>query len=133
MLNYLFSYLSADFSFLNVFKYITFRTGMSVFTSLLFVLFFGGPFIKYLKSSKHFDQPIRNDGPLSHIIKKAGTPTFGGILIIFSAVVSSLLWADIENIYVLISLFSILTFGLIGFLDDYLKIKNGNSTGVKTK
>ena len=133
MLNYLFSYLSADFSFLNVFKYITFRTGMSVFTSLLFVLFFGGPFIKYLKSSKHFDQPIRNDGPLSHIIKKAGTPTFGGILIIFSAVVSSLLWADIENIYVLISLFSILSFALIGFLDDYLKIKNSNSSGIKAK
>ena len=133
MLNYLFSYLSADFSFLNVFKYITFRTGMSVFTSLLFVLFFGGPFIKYLKSSKHFDQPIRNDGPLSHIIKKAGTPTFGGILIIFSAVVSSLLWADIENIYVLISLFSILSFALIGFLNDYLKIKNSNSSGIKAK
>ena len=133
MLNYLFSYLSADYSFLNVFKYITFRTGMSVFTSLAFVLFFGGPFIKYLKSSKHFDQPIRNDGPLSHIVKKAGTPTFGGILIIFSAIVSSLLWSDIKNIYVLISLFSILSFALIGFLDDYLKIKKGNSSGVKAR
>ena len=86
MLNYLFSYLSSDFSFLNVFKYITFRTGVAIFTSLSLVLFFGGPFIKYLKSSKHFDQPIRNDGPLSHIIKKAGTPTFGGVLIIFSAI-----------------------------------------------
>ena len=133
MLNYLFSYLSADYSFLNVFKYITFRTGMSVFTSLAFVLFFGGPFIKYLKSSKHFDQPIRNDGPLSHIVKKAGTPTFGGILIIFSAIASSLLWSDIKNIYVLISLFSILSFALIGFLDDYLKIKKGNSSGVKAR
>lgn len=133
MLNYLFSYLSADYSFLNVFKYITFRTGMSVFTSLLFVLFFGGPFIKYLKSSKYFDQPIRDDGPLSHIVKKVGTPTFGGILIIFSAVASSLLWADIKNTYVLISLFSILSFALIGFLDDYLKIKKKNSSGVKAK
>ena len=133
MLNYLFSYLSSDFSFLNVFKYITFRTGVAIFTSLSLVLFFGGPFIKYLKSSKHFDQPIRNDGPLSHIIKKAGTPTFGGVLIIFSAIISSLLWADIKNIYVLISIFSILSFTLIGFFDDYLKIKKGNSSGVKAR
>ena len=131
MLNYLFSYLSSDFSFLNVFKYITFRTGVAIFTSLSLVLFFGGPFIKYLKSSKHFDQPIRNDGPLSHIIKKAGTPTFGGVLIIFSAIISSLLWADIKNIYVLISIFSILSFSLIGFFDDYLKITKENSSGVK--
>ena len=133
MLNYLFSYLSSDFSFLNVFKYITFRTGVAIFTSLSLVLFFGGHFIKYLKSSKHFDQPIRNDGPLSHIIKKAGTPTFGGVLIIFSAIISSLLWADIKNIYVLISIFSILSFSLIGFFDDYLKIKKGNSSGVKAR
>ena len=133
MLNYLFSYLSSDFSFLNVFKYITFRTGVAIFTSLSLVLFFGGPFIKYLKSSKHFDQPIRNDGQLSHIIKKAGTPTFGGVLIIFSAIISSLLWADIKNIYVLISIFSILSFSLIGFFDDYLKITKRNSSGVKAR
>ena len=133
MLNYLFSYLSSDFSFLNVFKYITFRTGVAIFTSLSLVLFFGGPFIKYIKSSKYFDQPIRNDGPLSHIIKKAGTPTFGGVLIIFSAIISSLLWADIKNIYVLISIFSILSFSLIGFFDDYLKIIKGNSSGVKAR
>ena len=133
MLNYLFSYLSSDFSFLNVFKYITFRTGVAIFTSLSLVLFFGGPFIKYLKFSKHFDQPIRNDGPLSHIIKKAGTPTFGGVLIIFSAIISSLLWADIKNIYVLISIFSILSFSLIGFFVDYLKITKGNTSGVRAK
>ena len=133
MLNYLFSYLSSDFSFLNVFKYITFRTGVAIFTSLSLALFFGGPFIKYLKSSKHFDQPIRNDGPLSHIIKKVGTPTFGGVLIISSAIISSLLWADIKNIYVLISIFSILSFSLIGFFYDYLKITKGNSSGVKAK
>jgi len=133
MLNHLFSYLSSDFSILNVFKYITFRTGVAIFTSLSFALFLGGPFIKYLKSSKYFDQPIRNDGPLSHIIKKAGTPTFGGVLIIFSAIISSLLLADIKNIYVLISIFSILSFSLIGFFDDYLKIKKGNSSGVKAR
>lgn len=133
MLNYFFSYLSGDYSFLNVFKYITFRTGVAIFTSLSLVLILGGPFINYLKSSKHFDQPIRNDGPISHIIKKAGTPTFGGFLIIFAAILSSVLWADIKNIYVLISLFSILSFSLIGFFDDYLKIKKKNSKGIKAK
>jgi len=93
----------------------------------------GGPFINYLKSSTYFNQPIRSDGPLSHIIKKAGTPTFGGVLIIFSSILTSLLWADIKNIYVLISLFSILSFSLIGFFDDYLKIKYSNSSGFKAK
>jgi len=133
MLNYFFSYLSVDYSFLNVFKYITFRTGVAIFTSLSLVLILGGPFINYLKSSKHFDQPIRNDGPISHIIKKAGTPTFGGFLIIFAAILSSVLWADIKNIYVLICLFSISSFSLIGFFDDYLKIKKKNSKGIKAK
>ena len=131
MLNYFFSYLSVDYSFLNVFKYITFRTGVAIFTSLGLVLILGGPFISYLKSSNHFDQPIRNDGPISHIVKKAGTPTFGGVLIIFAAILSSVLWADIKNIYVLICLFSILSFSLIGFFDDYLKIKKENSKGIK--
>ena len=133
MLSYFFSYLSSDYSFLNVFKYITFRTGLSIFTSLSIVLIFGSIFINYLKSSEHFDQPIRNDGPVSHIIKKSGTPTFGGVLIIFSAIASSVFWADIKNIYVLISIFSILSFSLIGFFDDYLKIKKKNSSGIKAK
>ena len=96
----LYSFLSSfteSYSYLNVFKYITFRTGVAIFTSLSLVLILGGPFINYLKSSKHFDQPIRNDGPISHIVKKAGTPTFGGVLIIFAAILSSILWADIKN------------------------------------
>ena len=90
MLNYLFQELSSQISFLNVFSYITFRTGVSIFTSLVFVLIFGGPFINYLKSSTYFNQPIRNDGPITHIIKKSGTPTFGGVLIIFGVFFSSL-------------------------------------------
>ena len=133
MLNYLFSYLSSEYSFLNVFRYITFRTGVSIFTSLTIVLLLGGPFINYLKSSKHFDQPIRNDGPISHIINKIGTPTFGGVLIIFATLFTSLLWSDLKNLYVLISLFAISAFALIGFFDDYLKIKNKNSNGIPAK
>jgi len=130
MLNYLFQELSKEFTFFNVFSYITFRTGVSIFTSLVFVLIFGGPFINYLKSSTYFNQPIRNDGPITHIIKKSGTPTFGGVLIIFGVFFSSLLWADTKNIFVLISLFSLLSFSLLGFFDDYIKIKFRNSKGI---
>ena len=130
MLNNLFLSLSENYSFLNVFSYITFRTGIAIFSSLIFVLYFGRPFINYLKSSPHFDQPIRNDGPISHILKKSGTPTFGGILIIFGIIFSTLLWADIKNIFVLISIFAALSFALIGFVDDFLKIKRKNSKGI---
>ena len=112
MLNYLLQELSSQISFLNVFSYITFRTGIAIFTSLLLVLFFGQTFINYLKSSTYFNQPIRDDGPVSHIIKKAGTPTFGGVLIIFGILVSTLLWSDVQNIFVLICLFSLLSFAL---------------------
>ncbi len=130
MLNYLFTQLSSHYSFLNVFTYITFRTGVAIFTSLFFVLFFGKSFIQYLKSSKHFDQPIRNDGPISHIIKKSGVPTFGGVLIVFGIIISTLLWTDLKNIYVLISVFALISFGLIGFFDDFLKVKFKNSKGI---
>ena len=130
MLNYLFQELSLKISFLNVFSYITFRTGVAIFTSLIIVLFFGQRFINYLKSSGYFNQPIRDDGPVSHVIKKAGTPTFGGVLIIFGVLTSTILWSDIKNIFVLICLFSLLSFALIGFVDDYLKIKFKNSKGI---
>ena len=130
MLNYFFQEFSSQFSFLNVFSYITFRTGIAIFTSLIVVLLCGQKFIDYLKSSSHFNQPIRSDGPTSHIFKKAGTPTFGGILIIFGVLISTILWSDIKNIFVLICLFSILSFSLIGFFDDYLKIKFKNSKGI---
>ena len=130
MLNYLFQELSSQISFFNVFSYITFRTGIAIFTSLIAVLFCGQTFINYLKSSTYFNQPIRDDGPVSHIIKKAGTPTFGGVLIIFGIIISTLLWSDVKNIFILICLFSLLSFALIGFFDDYLKIKFKNSKGI---
>ena len=133
MLNYFFSYLSVDYSFFNVFKYITFRTGLAIFTSLALVLFFGNSFINYLKLSSDYNQPIRDDGPSNHIVKKAGTPTFGGVLIIFSALFSSFLWSDIKNIFVLIAVFSILSFAFLGFFDDFLKIKKRNSSGIKAR
>ena len=117
------------FSFLNVFKYITFRVGLAVFTSLIVVLIIGGPFIKMV-SQKKFVNPIRNDGPGDHIIKKIGTPTMGGLVILIGIIFSVILWADINNIYILFTLYILISFGLLGAFDDYKKIKNNNSTGI---
>ena len=117
------------FGFLNVFKYITFRVGLAVFTSLTVVLIIGGPFIKMV-SQKKLVNPIRDDGPGDHIIKKIGTPTMGGLVILIGIVLSVVLWADVKNIYILFTLYILISFGLLGALDDYKKIKNNNSTGV---
>ena len=119
-------------SFLNVFKYITFRTGLAFFTSLLISLLIGGPFIR-LFSNKNIINPIREDGPTDHIIKKIGTPTMGGVIILLGLIISVLLWADLSNIYIIFCLYIVLTFGLLGAYDDYKKIKNGNSQGISSK
>ena len=92
------------FTFLNVFKYITFRVGLAVFTSLLIVLIIGGPFIKFFSERKILD-PIREDGPGDHIIKKIGTPTMGGLLILIGIVTSILMWSDLRNIYIIFLLY----------------------------
>jgi len=119
-------------SFLNVFKYITFRTGLAFFTSLLISLLIGGPFIR-LFSNKNIINPIRGDGPTDHIIKKIGTPTMGGVIILLGLIISVLLWADLSNIYIIFCLYIVFTFGLLGAYDDYKKIKNGNSQGISSK
>jgi len=120
------------FSFLNVFKYITFRTGLAVFTSLILVLIIGGPFIKII-SEKKIVNPIRDDGPGNHIIKKIGTPTMGGLVILIGIISSVVMWSDLSNIYVLFLLYILVSFGLLGALDDYKKIKKNNSSGVSFK
>ena len=118
------------FTFLNIFNYITFRTGAAILTSLFFTLIFGEIIIKFLSTLQPIGQPIRKDGPQRHIVEKIGTPTMGGILILASILVSFFLWARLTNIYVWISLFSCIIFGLIGFLDDYKKIYSNNSYGL---
>ena len=120
------------FSFLNVFKYITFRTGLAFFTSLLIVLLIGGPFIKLFSNRKIFD-PIREDGPTDHIIKKIGTPTMGGVIILIGLTIAVLLWADLTNIYILFCLYIVTTFGLLGAYDDYKKIRTVSSTGISSR
>ena len=101
MLYELFLNYVETFTFLNVFKYLTFRTGLAFFTSLLITLLIGGPFIKLFSTKKIFN-PIREDGPTDHIIKKIGTPTMGGVIILIGLIVSVLLWVDLKNIYILL-------------------------------
>ena len=120
------------FSFLNVFKYLTFRTGLSVFTSLAIVLLIGGPFIKFFSNQKIFN-PIRDDGPEDHIVKKIGTPTMGGVIILFGLLISVLLWADLSNINILFCIYITVSFGLLGAFDDFKKIKYSNSSGISSK
>ncbi len=120
------------FGFLNVFKYLTFRTGLSVFTSLIIVLILGNPLIRFFSNQKILD-PIRDDGPEEHIIKKIGTPTMGGAIILFGLIVSVLCWGDLSNINILFCLYIAISFGLLGALDDYKKIKHRNSLGISSK
>ncbi len=121
---------SDKLSFLNVFRYITFRTGGAIVTALVFVFLFGGPIIDLLRLRQGKGQPIRSDGPQSHLITKKGTPTMGGLMILSGLVVSTLLWANPLNPYVWIVLGVTLGFGLIGFYDDYLKVtKQQANTG----
>ena len=121
-----------NFGLLNVFKYLTFRTGLSVFTSLIIVLIIGNPFIKFFSNQKILN-PIRDDGPEDHIIKKIGTPTMGGLVILIGIILSVLMWADIKNIYIIFTLYILISFGFLGAIDDYKKIKNNNSVGVSFK
>ncbi len=124
--------LIEQYSFLNVFKYLTFRTGLSLMTSLIIVFLIGGPLIKIF-SKKDITGPIRQDGPIDHIVKKTGTPTMGGIIIIIGMLTSTLLWADLTNIYIWSLIFISFSLGLLGFLDDLLKIKHKNSIGLNSK
>ncbi|MDH4127491.1 MAG: phospho-N-acetylmuramoyl-pentapeptide-transferase [Spirochaetota bacterium] len=110
----------SDLSFLRLFQYITFRSAYAVITAVAISFIFGPYLIRYLKSKK-LNQPIRNDGPETHL-NKSGTPTMGGILIIGSIIISTLFWGRLDYSYVWLIIFTTLTFGLIGFVDDYKKL-----------
>ncbi|MEI6420519.1 MAG: phospho-N-acetylmuramoyl-pentapeptide-transferase [bacterium] len=131
MLYHLLYGLSDYSTIFNVFRYITFRVFLAGFTSFIICLFLGPWFIKKMAKSQ-IKQFVRDDGPQSHL-KKAGTPTMGGGLIIVSIAISTLLWADLYNVYIWVLLFIMLFFGLIGWLDDWLKITKKNSKGIKGK
>ncbi len=125
--------LSDGGDFFNLFQYITFRAGGAFFTALVFGFLFGRPLINLLRRRQGKGQPIRSDGPESHIVSKAGTPTMGGLLILSAVVVSTLLWARLDNGYVWLVLFVTVGFGLIGFADDYAKVTKQTHNGVSGK
>jgi phospho-N-acetylmuramoyl-pentapeptide-transferase len=125
--------LSDQVGFLNLFKYLTFRTGGAVMTSLI-ISFLAGPYlITWLRKNQKGGQPIRNDGPESHLITKQGTPTMGGILILGALTLSTLLWSDLRNGFVWAVLLVTVGYGLIGFFDDYLKVSKRNPKGLPGK
>ncbi|QRG08208.1 phospho-N-acetylmuramoyl-pentapeptide-transferase [Xanthobacter dioxanivorans] len=123
----------ASFSAFNVFRYITFRTGGAMVTALLFVFLFGPGMISTLRLKQGKGQPIRTDGPQSHLLTKKGTPTMGGLMILSGIVVATLLWANLSNPYVWVVLLVTLGFGLIGFYDDYLKVTKQTHNGLSGK
>ncbi len=113
----------------NVFRYITFRTGAATMTALLLVFLFGPALINALRVKQGRGQPIRDDGPVSHIVGKQGTPTMGGLMILMGVSVATLLWANLTNAYVWIVLFVTLSYGAIGLYDDYLKVTTRSTDG----
>lgn len=123
---------SSIFGPLNVFRYITFRAGGATVTALFFVLFFGPAIINMLRLKQGKGQPIREDGPESHLLKR-GTPTMGGLMILAGLLVSSLLWANLSNMFVWCVLFVTVGFGAIGFYDDYLKVTKQSHKGFSSK
>jgi phospho-N-acetylmuramoyl-pentapeptide-transferase len=116
----------------NLFRYITFRAGGAFATALIFGFIFGQPLIDLLRRRQGKGQPIRDDGPQSHF-SKAGTPTMGGLLILSALMVSTLMWARLDNPYVWIVVLVTLAFGLIGFADDYAKVSKQNTKGVSSR
>ncbi|MCG6122001.1 MAG: phospho-N-acetylmuramoyl-pentapeptide-transferase [Microvirga sp.] len=120
---------AAYFNVLNVLRYITFRTGMATATAFLFVIWFGPAIIATLRLRQGKGQPIREDGPESHLLTKRGTPTMGGLMILAGVLVSTLLWANLTNPFIWAVLFVTVGFGAIGFYDDFLKVTRQSHKG----
>lgn len=133
MLHYLTLELADQFSALNVFRYITFRTGGATMTALLFVFLFGPALISGLRVRQGKGQPIRDDGPERHLIEKQGTPTMGGLMILSGMLFAVLLWGNLRNPYVWAVLFVVIGFGMVGLYDDYLKVSKASTRGFPGK
>jgi phospho-N-acetylmuramoyl-pentapeptide-transferase len=125
--------LADQFSVLNVFRYLTFRTGGAVMTALIISFVLGPGLIRLLRAHQNGGQPIREDGPESHLLTKKGTPTMGGFLILLALTLATLLWADLTNGYVWAALGVTIAYGTIGFMDDYLKVVRHDSRGLPGK
>ncbi|MEC9259750.1 MAG: phospho-N-acetylmuramoyl-pentapeptide-transferase [Pseudomonadota bacterium] len=128
MLIWLADWLTQFESGFNVFSYLTLRAILSTLTALLIAIIIGPKMIRWLQRMQ-IGQTVRTDGPESHL-SKSGTPTMGGLLILAAIVISVLLWADLTNTYVLVTLFVVVTFGIVGFVDDYRKVVRKDSKGL---
>ncbi len=124
---------SESSQFFNLFNYITFRTGGAMFTAMILAFAIGAPFIAWLRKKQGKGQPIREDGPQGHLLTKKGTPTMGGLIILISLGISSLLWADLDNPYVWSVLIVTIGFGAIGFVDDFAKVTKQHHGGLSAK
>lgn len=131
--NVVFKFFASQSHCLNVLKYITFRSICAFLTSFAIILIFGEKFIVALKRYQKNGQPIREDGPQTHLETKKGTPTMGGLMMIAAIFISSFLWGDLANIRLWLCLSVLIGFGVIGGIDDYLKIKKQNSRGISAK
>jgi phospho-N-acetylmuramoyl-pentapeptide-transferase len=131
----MFYWLAEYFGFesgLNLFRYLSFRSGAAVATALLIGMLIGPKFISMLRVRQGKGQPIRSDGPQSHLAK-VGTPTMGGLMMLTSISISMLMWMDLKNLYVWACLLVMVGFGLVGFMDDYDKVKKRSHKGVSAK
>jgi phospho-N-acetylmuramoyl-pentapeptide-transferase len=133
MIYTLFASFGGLLPYVNIFRYITFRSGCAALTALLLSMIFGPIIIRKLKQIQPAGQPIRTDGPQTHLQTKKGTPTMGGLIILMAVFISTLFWSDLANPYVWIVLAVTISFGLLGFYDDYLKVTKRNSKGVRGK
>ncbi len=133
MLVYLSRQFAGEFILANLIRYITFRSAAACLTALFISFLFGPMVIRWLKSVQNGGQPIREDGPARHLIEKKGTPTMGGVLILLSLFISTLLWGDLRNGYVWAVMVLTLGYGAIGFVDDYLKLSRRNTKGVSAR
>src|SRR5215813_10403317 len=130
MLFNLLSPLANEVSIFNLFRYPTFRSGGAVLTALLVSFLLGPRIIAWLKIKQREGQPIREDGPESHLLTKKGTPTMGGLMFLVSACATTILWADMRNPYVWVVLLVTVGYGAIGFGDDFLKLTKRNTKGL---
>ncbi|MGH6989179.1 MAG: phospho-N-acetylmuramoyl-pentapeptide-transferase [Stellaceae bacterium] len=133
MLYEIFPRLSQTFTAFNLFRYLTFRSGGALVTALIISFWAGPRIILWLKSKQGEGQPIRLDGPEDHLVRKRGTPTMGGFLILLALIVSTLLWANLGNAYVWIVLGVTVACGAIGFIDDYQKLTKRSSRGLTSR
>jgi phospho-N-acetylmuramoyl-pentapeptide-transferase len=133
MLYHVLAPLADSFTAFNLFRYLTFRSAGALMTALILSFLVGGRLIAWLRSRQAMGQPIREDGPQSHLLSKKGTPTMGGFLILLALGTGTLLWANLANRYVWVVLLVTYGFGAIGFVDDYLKVTKRNTAGVSGK